>query len=83
MAVQRTRGSIAADLDAVEIWHLRTRIKETLSEIEGIELALGRLEEWRGLPSSRSAPIVDLMASLGIGKNLIEYVDEILASISH
>ncbi len=79
MATQRT---CEAELNFAEIRNLSRRLKDTLREIETFELSLGRLEKWRGLPPSRAVPIVDRMTRLGIGKDLIKYVDRMLASIS-
>ena len=79
MATQRT---CEAELNSEDIRNLSSRLKDTLREIETFELSSGRLEKWRGLPSSRAVPIVDRMARLGIGKDLIKYVDRMLASIS-
>jgi hypothetical protein len=62
---------------------LSRRRKSALRELETFELSLARLEKWRGLPSPRAASIVDRMASLHISKDLIEYVDEMLSSVSH
>jgi hypothetical protein len=78
MATQRT---CRAELDFEEIRKFHGRIRDTLREIETVELSLERLEKWRAIPSGRATPIADRMANLGIRRSLIQYVDGMLASI--
>jgi hypothetical protein len=82
MPEKQTRESIEAEMTASEVERAVAKLQEAMRDMEEFERRLQHEEREWGITPIPSKPLVERMAAVGMSKEVIDYVSDMLGAVT-